>query len=337
MRQFFLLLFSALAALTPMSSLRLAAADYLFVYFPANDDENIYYALSTDGYNYTPLNGGRCVVAADSCTVQCGLRDPHLMRGSDGWFYMVATDMRSADGWDSNRGLVMMRSRDLISWSHAAVHFPSRYADTPFAAVTRVWAPETIWDPNYLNTDGSRGRLMVYFSLLTADGTIPYDKVFYCHANDDFTDLLGEPVFLYDRGSATIDMDIVYNPTDSLYHAFYKNEGDGGICQVTASRLTPCCASQPAGSQWSAPSAPLQQTDEAVEGAGIFRLADSDTWILMYDCYMNGHYQFCSSTDLRHFRFERNTATSGKFTPRHGTVLPITSEEAARLRRAFPE
>ena len=212
-----------------------------------------------------------------------------------------------------------MRSDDLINWETSTVHFPTRYAGTYFANVTRVWAPETIYDP-------VAGKYMIYFSILTNDGKVPYDKVFYAYANEDFTDLEGTPTYFYDRGSATIDMNIVYNENDSLYHAVYKNEGSGGICQVTATTLTPPDGA-PEGSQWSAPSGTLQQTTEAVEGAGIFRLIDSDDWILMYDCYSNGHYQFCSSPDLVNFTFRKNTATSGSFTPRHGTVIPITESE----------
>ena len=291
---------------------------YLFTFFPSNSDENIYYALSDNGYDYTVINEGKPVVTANDITVMGGLRDPHILRGEDGRFYMVATDMRSALGWSSNRGMVLMRSEDLVNWQTSTVHFPTRYAGTYFANVTRVWAPETIYDP-------VAGKYMVYFSILTNDGVVPYDKVFYAYANEDFTDLEGEPTYFYDRGGATIDMDIVYNENDGLYHAFYKNEGAGGICQVTTSTLTAPEGEE--GSQWGAPSGTLQQTTEAVEGAGIFRLIDSDDWILMYDCYMNGHYQFCSSPDLFQFTFRQNTATQGTFTPRHGTVIPITEEE----------
>ena len=295
---------------------------YLFTFFPSNSDENIYYAVSSNGYDYTVVNKNKPVITANGITVMNGLRDPHILRGEDGRFYMVATDMRSALGWSSNRGMVLMRSDDLVNWQTSTVHFPTRYAGTYFANVTRVWAPETIYDP-------VAGKYLVYFSILTNDGVVPYDKVFYAYANEDFTDLEGEPIYFYDRGGATIDMDIVYNENDSLYHAFYKNEGAGGICQVTATSLTAPAGQE--GSQWSAPSGTLQQTTEAVEGAGIFRLIDSDDWILMYDCYMNGHYQFCSSPDLFQFTFRKNTATQGAFTPRHGTVIPITEEEYQML------
>lgn len=309
-------------------------SNYLFVYFPANNNENIYYAISNDGYNFTPMNNGNRVVAADSVSLKKGLRDPHILRAPDGYFYMVNTDMKSAEGWSSNRGMVLMKSKDLISWKHAKIHFPDRFKGTYFANVTRVWAPETIWDQDYVNTDGSKGRLMIYFSILTNDGKVDYDKVFYAYANDDFTDVLGEPTYFYDRGSATIDMDIVYNPNDSLYHAFYKNEGQGGICKVTTKNLIAEKGKE--GTQWSKPSGTLQQTKEAVEGAGVFKLINQDSWILMYDCYNNGHYQFTSSTDLSNFKFVQDTEMKGAFTPRHGTVIPITAEETAALMKAFP-
>lgn len=309
-------------------------SNYLFAYFPANDNENIYYALSNDGYNFTAMNNGKRVVAADTVSIKKGLRDPHVLRAPDGWFYMVNTDMKSSEGWSSNRGMVLMKSKDLINWKHSTVHFPDRFKGTYFANVTRVWAPETIWDNDYQNKDGSKGRLMVYFSILTNDGKVPYDKVFYAYANDDFTDLLDEPAYFYDRGSATIDMDIVYNPIDEHYHAFYKNEGDGGICKVTAYSLLSKKGNP--GTQWSKPSGTLQQTTEAVEGAGVFKLINQNSWVLMYDCYMNGHYQFTSSSDLENFKFVQDTKTSGAFTPRHGTIIPITAQETAALMKAFP-
>ena len=51
---------------------------------------------------------------------------------------------------------------------------------------------------------------------------------------------------------------------------------------------------------------------------------------------MNGHYQFTSSSDLENFKFIQDTKTSGAFTPRHGTILPITAQETAALMKAFP-
>lgn len=307
---------------------------YLFAYFPSNDDENLYYALSRDGFNYTVLNGDKCIMRSDTVAIRKGIRDPHILRGVDGkTFYMVATDMKCSEGWTSNRGIVLYKSPDLVHWTHSTVHFPDRFPE--WKNVTRVWAPEVIWDPDYLNGDGSKGRYMIYYSLLTNDGKCEYDKVYYSYANDDFTDLLTDPVYFYDRGSATIDCDIVWDETTQLYHIFYKNEGSGGICKATAEKLLPGPGEAP-GSQWRNPSNTLQCTDEAVEGAGVFRLINTDTWILMYDCYADGHYQFCASEDLENFTLRAQTATSGAFTPRHGTVMSLTPEETERLMQAFP-
>lgn len=300
---------------------------YLFVYFTGNsqDKEQIRYGLSNDGINYTPLNNGNPVVSSDSIALKMAVRDPHILRGIDGkTFYMVVTDMKSAEGWNSNRGIVLMKSTDMIHWKHATVNFPTKWP-TLWASVLRVWAPQTIYDPQ-------AKKYMVYFSILTNDGKVPYDKVYYCYANQDFTDLEGEPQLLFDRGASTIDSDINFNEGDGLYHFFYKNENDGGISQVTSTQLTHSVGQAPS-SQWSAPSGKLQQTNQAVEGVGVFKKINSDQWIMMYDCYMNGHYQFCTSPDLTHFTFARDNYN---ISARHGTSMTITAEEAARLVSAFP-
>ena len=68
-----------------------------------------------------------------------------------------------------------------------------------------------------------------------------------------------------------------------------------------------------------------------VEGSSVFPLIGSDEYVLMYDCYAEGYYQFCKSKDLKNFTFVQNTPTSGNFTPRHGSVMQITAEEQERL------
>ena len=301
---------------------------YLFAYFPNNNDENLYYAISTDGFNYTPLNNGEKILDSWDFTRSGGIRDPHILRGEDGVFRMVNTDMRSALGWSSNRGIVMSKSTDLIHWTHSTVHFPERFPNG-WSSVTRVWAPETIYDRE-------TGKYMVYFSLLTSDdGTCNYDKVFYCYANDDFTDLEDYPVHLFDRGSATIDADIVFDETDQLYHMIYKNEGINSISHASASRLT-AKEGQPTGSQWGNLGGSIQQTNVAVEGGGIFRLMDSNTYVVMYDCYGSGYYQFCTTTDWKNYTLVAQTTTSGKFTPRHGSVTLLHPAETNALLKAFP-
>ncbi|MCM1312604.1 MAG: family 43 glycosylhydrolase [Bacteroides sp.] len=301
---------------------------YLFTYFTGNapEEEQICYALSDDGYNFTPLNHGNPVIKSDSIALTGCVRDPHILRCEDGkTFYMVVTDMRSSLGWSSNRGMVLLKSTDLINWQHSTVHFPTKYPKT-WGNVIRVWAPETVYD-------NQTGKYMVFYSLRTSDDD-SFDRIYYSYVNDDFTDLVGEPVYMFDNGNATIDGDIVYNEKDQLYHLFYKSESGRGIFQATAKQLTAEKGKRP-GSQWTMIPGNVEQTQENVEGVGVCKSLDGKSWIIMYDCYMNGHYQYCKSEDLKTFEFVQNTKTEGKFTPRHGTIIPITQAEKDRLLKEF--
>lgn len=305
-----------LMAATPASASD--EAGYLFVYFTGNDiaEEAVRYAVSSDGYNFRALNNNRPVIESKFISKTGGVRDPHILRGEDGkTFYMTVTDMVSANGWDSNRGLTLLRSDDLVNWTASNIHFPTRFAGQD--SLKRVWAPQTIYD-------SEAGKYMVYFSLQYGDGP---DVIHYAYANDDFTDI-DEPKVLFQPADkmSCIDGDIVFK--DGKYHLFYKTEGHGnGIKKATTESLT--------SGKWTEQPDYKQQTTRPVEGSGIFKLHDSDKYILMYDVYTDGAYQFTESDDLDHFSIV-DSKVSMDFTPRHGTVLPITAEEMQRLKRAFP-
>lgn len=321
---FFAILSLVISLSSPISAKNNEMKGYLFAYFTGNapEDEQIHFAISNDGWNYKPLNKGAQIITSDSIAISKGVRDPHILRGNNGWFYMVATDMRCTLGWSSNRGIVMMRSHDLIHWEHHAVNFPEKYKGTMFANVTRVWAPQTIYDKK-------AKKYMIYFSLLSNDGKIPYDRVYWVYANKDFSNVEGEPQVLFDYHQASIDSDIVQDK-NGTFHLFFKTEGSKmkGIKQYTFIDLHK-------SDSWKLEDGYCQQTKEDVEGAGIFPLIGGG-WALMYDCYRNHHYQFCKSNDLMHFSFVQNTETNGLFTPRHGTVMQITASEYDALTKAFP-
>ena len=292
---------------------------YLFAYFNGNSQwqEQICFALSTDGYNYTPLNNGSPIINSSDIALKEAVRDPHILRGEDGYFYMVVTDMRSSQGWSSNDGMVLLRSKDMVNWTHKAIDFPTRWPHRfDRDALTQVWAPQTIYDPE-------EGKYMVYYAIgESGKNYITY----YSYANEDFTDLT-EPQVLYNHGGDnTIDADIVWH--DGCYHMFFKTEGQGnGIQKATAKTLR---------GEWTPEYKYLQQTSVAVEGSGVFRLIDSDTWVLMYDCYTSGMYEYCTSSDLSNFTKKCNSANTSIFTPRHGTTIAITAEEAERLVAQWP-
>jgi arabinoxylan arabinofuranohydrolase len=288
-------------------------AGYLFTYFTGNskEEEAIRFAISADGYQFHALNNNQPVIASSAISSTGGVRDPHILRGADGkTFYMVATDMVSANGWDSNRAMVLLRSNDLIKWTSAIINIPQTFK--AFEKVNRVWAPQTIYD-------AQKGQYLVYWSMRS--GNDP-DVIYYAYANKDFTALETEPkqLFFSPNNGACIDGDIIEK--DGKFHLFFKTEGQGaGIKVAVSDKLTE-------GYKLRDPY--VQQTKDPVEGAGVFKLNDGSGYILMYDVYTKGRYQFTKTTDLENFKVV-DEQVSMNFHPRHGTVLPVTQKEIERL------
>lgn len=285
---------------------------YLFAYFTGNSgsQEAFRFALSDDGFVYKALNSNNPVISSATVSSSGGVRDPHILRGQNNDYYMVATDMVSAQGWSSNRAMILLKSTNLTDWTSTVVNIPNTYSK--YAAVDRVWAPQTIYDP-------SVGKYMVYFSMRL--GSSDYDKVYYAYVNSTFTALESAPRILFDNGLATIDGDIVYK--DGFYHLFFKTEGNGnGIKKAVSANLT---------GGYVLYDKYLQSTTNAVEGGCVFRMYNTDNWIFIYDMYNNGAYQFTTSTDLVDFSVVPSNTVSFDFKPRHGTIIPITIAEKQAL------
>ncbi|MGO4773241.1 family 43 glycosylhydrolase [Flavobacterium sp. W22_SRS_FK3] len=287
---------------------------YLFVYFTGNkvEEEAVHYAVSTDGYHYYSLNSNKPILESKDISSTGGVRDPHILRGDDGkTFYMVLTDMTSSKGWDSNRAMVLLKSTDLLNWKSSVVNIQTAFSGNE--DLKRVWAPQTIYD-------AKAGKYLIYFSMKHGDGA---DKIYYAYANKDFTALESQPKLLFVPKSekSCIDGDIIEK--NGVYHLFYKTETEtAGIKVATTTDLT--------SGNWTENDNYLQQTKESVEGSSIFKLNNSDDYILMYDVYKKGQYQFTKSTDLENFK-AIDDEISMDFKPRHGTILPITSSELKRL------
>ena len=103
---------------------------YVMAYFRSRREkqgEQLYYATSRDGLNWTALNNGKPVFSPE-----CRLRDPYLQR-VNGTFHLVHTkgiNYPHIFHWES---------KDLINWEGGEVHvMPGRH---------RSWAPEFIYCP----------------------------------------------------------------------------------------------------------------------------------------------------------------------------------------------
>ena len=299
---------------------------YLFAYFEgtgtASEQEHLRFAISENGTDWLALNNNRPIILSDTICKTHGIRDPHILRAEDGKaFLMVATDMKAmTQGWDSNPGIVLMRSTDLVHWTHSYIDFPAIYPKH-FGNAKFVWAPQTIYDPE-------AGKYMIYFSYSSYDNESLY--TYYAYANADFTALESEPQVLFMAANTCLDNDIILK--DGTYHMFYKgNDGNGkdGIMQATATSLK---------GPWTEMNQFIDvyaNTSTDVEGSGVFKFIDRDEYVLMYDLFKSKRYEYQTSTDLYTFSSTSRSFTKD-FQPRHGTVIAITGAEAEAVVRAFP-
>lgn len=305
-------------------------AGYLFAYFEGSGEgrlqEQLRFAVSEDATNWYALNDGRPVIASDTISTSGGIRDPHILRGEDGDYYIVATDMNTVkNGWRENPGIVLMRSTDLVNWTHSKIVLAQDY--TNFSDAYWVWAPQTIYDRK-------AKKYMIYFTLQrTGDGRKSL-ITYYAYANRDFTGFESEPRQLFAAKYGSIDNDIIYH--NGQYHLFYKgntkdaegHEVKNGICKATSKRLT-----GPYKEDFRYIDA-YADSPTVVEGSGIFRLNGSDEYVLMYDLYGAGRYEFQRTTDMQSFT-QQPESFRKNFHPRHGTVCSVTRNELDRLQQKW--
>lgn len=305
-------------------------AGYLFAYFEGTGEgklqEHLRFAISKDAKDWYALNNNRPIVSSDTISTSGGIRDPHILRGADGCYYIVATDMNTVkNGWKDNPGIVMMRSADLVHWSHSKIVLKEAYKN--FADAYWVWAPQTIYDRK-------AKKYMVYFTLQrTGDGRKSL-ITYYAYANKNFTGFESEPKVLFSAKYGSIDNDIIER--NGVYHLFYKGniknaegkEIQNGIQMATAKKLT-----GPWKEDFKFIDAYANQ-NTGVEGSGVFPLNDGSGYVLMYDLYGSGRYEYQTSRDLKTFT-QKPQSFRKDFFPRHGTVIPITANEMERLQKQW--
>lgn len=314
---------------------------YLMV-FHKDETHGLYMAISRDGYTFTALNDGNPVIAGDTIAYQRGIRDPHIYRGPDGAFYLAMTDLHvfaqrdgyretqwerpgNAYGWGNNKGLVLMKSWDLIHWSRANIRFDQLTAG--LSEIGCAWAPETTYDER-------AGKLMIYYTMRFQNEP---NRLYYVYVNDDFNRVESLPQLLYeypDEHVSAIDGDITR--VGDKYHFFYvAHEGTGGIKQATSNRINGDYQFDP---RW------YDFEPKACEAPNVWKRIGEEKWVLMYDVFsVNPHnFGFAETTDFTHFtnlgRFNEGVMKTTNFSsPKHGAVIHLTAEEADRLERYWQE
>lgn len=335
-----------LATSLPFAGLSASAADessnlpkstsgaYLFAYFrndaKSTNGENIFYAVSKDGYNYESLNGGVPVASASQGTGHS--RDPYIMKAQDGAeykYYMVATDANTTNNYN-NTGLHTWGSNDLITWDELAnPQFATDKGGGSKTITNMCWAPEAIWDP-------VAGKYMVYFSSNEADSAAnDNSKIWYSYTSD-FKNF-DEKQLLFDPGYGVIDADIT--PYKNGYVMMYKKEASSGTGakKVWYTFKTGKSPSNSDG-EYDAANAKIFESvsNTQAEGPQVFPISGTSSYGVLVDYFSDGGFGFSYTSDFESYsKISADNCSINHLNPSHGCIIPISDMEYYNLSQAF--
>jgi hypothetical protein len=302
---------------------------YLFAHFVGTEGnancEQIYFSVSQDGTTWKTLNGGNQILT--STVGEKGVRDPYIIRGEDGKFFVIATDLsiynRRSDSnrWSTcqtsgSKSIVVWESDDLVNWSEASL-----VTVAPDNAGC-TWAPEAVYD-------AEKDAYMVFWASKTSDDNYSLQRIYRCYTSDFKT--FTEPEVYISGDVSNIDTTIVSDK--GVYYRFTKNESKSSITMMKATSLD--------GPWTDVSSYTLNgvagNTVTGYEGPTIYKLNGTNNWCLLLDYYSKSQgYKPFTTTDITKGIFTSASDFSFDVTYRHGTVMPITTEEYNKLIEAYP-
>jgi beta-xylosidase len=252
-----------------------------------------------------------------------GVRDPYLLRSHDGQrFYLLATDLsiHLKNDWHrathaGSRSIVIWDSTNLVQWSEP------RLVQVAHDNAGCTWAPEAVYDED-------AGDYLVFWASTTRDDDYKKQRIWACRTKDFHT--FGAPFVYIDKPTQVIDTTIVRSGTN--YYRFTKDEQFKAITLEYSPALM---------SGWSTVSNFSLAKMTGYEGPACFVLDRTEnrepaTWCLLLDYYSKGQgYKPFLSQDLTGGQFSPGPDFEFPFRLRHGSVLPITEAEYARLQEAY--
>lgn len=307
-------------------------AGYLWAHFAVDGGyEKVFFGHSEDGLHWEKLNENQPIL--ENLESDLGVRDPHIIRSPEGdKYWIIGTDLHAegggegGSGWDqqnASQNLVVWESDDLVNWSDQRIVFAG------FEDAGNVWAPEAIYnektdeyyvywagrDRNEVDTEAS--ALRVYLTK-TEDFKTFTEAEEWISLNDG------------DGGPNIIDTTIAEE--DGVYYRF--STSDWHTVVDTATDLD-----GPWDRVIDRGEAGDHGLNERIEGLTVYELPDG-RWAVMGD---DGGYIAHVADNLKDLEFEELAPGDGDNqysfdeTFRHGTVLPLTPEEEARVLDAFGE
>jgi predicted dehydrogenase len=285
------------------------ARQYLFAYFKDPGKSGVHFAVSEDGYQWTPLrDGGPWLMPEQAGEL---MRDPFVTKGPDGVYHMVWT-------WEWRTPFIgHATSSDLVTWS-AQQKIPLFQG---VAGVKNVWAPEICWDAR-------TGEWIVFWSTAidgkftetlgeTKDGL---NHRIYSMRTKDWT-TFSEPKVFFNPGYSVIDATLL--EANGEWRLIFKDERETPLKKFIQMAVGP----SPDG-PWSGITPPF--TEAWSEGPSAIKLGDE--YIVYYDHYQDPKgYRAVRSKDLKTWE---DVTPKMSFPPgsKHGSFLAISRDEADRLR-----
>ncbi|MFI9011059.1 glycoside hydrolase family 43 protein [Actinosynnema sp. NPDC053489] len=255
---------------------------YVMTAFTNSSESNMHVYDSANATNFA-------LVRSNAYTPPSGLiRDPSVLRHTDGYYYIVYTT-----GWTGNT-IGFARSADYTTWT-----FLRNVTVGLNGATGSTWAPE--W---FKDTDGS---VHVIFSASTT-GTAGQFRPYRITATNGSLSAWTSPVAL---GIPANYIDSFVVKAGGTYHNFLKNETTKYVEHATAPSLNGPWTFVGTGN-WAG-------WGSGLEGPALTRLPDG-RWRIYFDQYGNHRYFYADSADLGAFGAKVELpGLSG--TARHFTVL----------------
>ena len=239
------------------------APHYLMTAFTNSSESNMYVYDSSNGTDYN-------LIRANAYTPPSGLiRDPSVMRHTDGYYYVVYTTNWTGDT------IGFARSQDHVNWTflrNVTVGLNGSQGST--------WAPEWFKD--------SDGSISVIFSASTG-GTGGQFQPYKITATNSALSTWSGRVPL---GIPANHIDTFVVKSGTTYHAFVKNETTKYIEHARASSLTGPWTFVGTGN-WAG-------WGSGLEGPAVVQLPNG-AWRLYFDQYGARRYFYADSNDLNAF------------------------------------
>ncbi len=306
---------------------------YLFSHFREKitpDGEQVYFALSKDGFNWTQLNNGEPILT--STMGEKGCRDIEVIRLKTGGFVILTTDLSIAYRMDENyqvnwkevnstgsKCLCLWKTDDFITFSEQKRIYFGR---DDFGC---LWAPEIFYDE--INDE-----YLIHWGSTLAEDNFTHMSIFCCTTKD--FESFSEPKLFFTKDNEILDTHLV--KFDGTYHLFYKNADHPPMnMHATSENLYGPYEHDKAFEEY------MESLGNpgSYEGATTLVLPDG-RWCLMLDFFgcekeKMGYVPFVSdkpgNADFR----RSDESFSFPYGFKHGGIIEITDEEYDKIEKHY--